>query len=162
MGMVAQFKVISKADTEIITKDPNHVEDLLFPPDAEDPFKGQTSLEKEWHVIHYILCGSDAPDGTSLGDAVLGGTEVGADLGYGPARLILPDQIRTINSALSSVDFQELCRNVNRESDVVKELYSADALEEEMDDVLEHYFQKLADLYSKNSKGNNSILAYLC
>jgi len=162
MGMVAQFKVISKEDTKIITEDPSQIAVILFPEDAEDPFKDQLSLDKEWHVIHYILCGSDSPNGTALGDAILGGSAVGGDLGYGPARLILPDQIKTINSALTAVDFHELCQNVNRDSSIVKELYSADALEEDTDYVLEKYFQKLVKLYSENSKGTNSILTYLC
>jgi hypothetical protein len=45
------------------------------------------SLEKDWHAVHYLLCGAAEPGKSLLSQVVLGGTEVGDDdLGYGPAR----------------------------------------------------------------------------
>jgi hypothetical protein len=44
-------------------------------------------LDKAWHGLHYILTGTVEPDESLLGQAVLGGTEIGDDFsGYGPAR----------------------------------------------------------------------------
>jgi hypothetical protein len=44
------------------------------------------SMEKAWHGVHYLLCGEADPGRTILSQAILGGTEFGDDLGYGPAR----------------------------------------------------------------------------
>jgi Domain of unknown function (DUF1877) len=45
------------------------------------------SLEKDWHAIHYLLCGAAQPGQSLLSQVILGGTEIGEDdLGYGPAR----------------------------------------------------------------------------
>jgi hypothetical protein len=50
------------------------------------PFEETLSLEKSWHMIHYLVTGhtddSDAP-----GNALLAGEPLGEDAGYGPARL---------------------------------------------------------------------------
>jgi len=44
------------------------------------------SLDKAWHGLHYLLCGALEPAPGPLGQAVFGGTEIGEDQGYGPAR----------------------------------------------------------------------------
>jgi hypothetical protein len=63
-------------------------------------------LDKEWHGIHYLLCGKAEPDGTALGEAVLGGEDLGDDdegfSGYGPARLLSTDKVKEISSALQA------------------------------------------------------------
>ena len=37
------------------------------------------SLEKEWHGVHYLLCGKPEPDDSLLSKAVLGGKVLGDD-----------------------------------------------------------------------------------
>ena len=59
------------------------------------------SLDKAWHGVHYLLCGKAEP-GTDLeSQAVMGGTEVGEDLGYGPARYFDADKVADIARELS-------------------------------------------------------------
>jgi len=73
---------------------------------AANAARARLSLEKEWHGIHYLLCGKSEPDPTALGQAVLGGTDLGDDdegfSGYGPARLINAGQVKKISEALQS------------------------------------------------------------
>ncbi|MGN6377329.1 MAG: DUF1877 family protein [Gaiellales bacterium] len=60
------------------------------------------SLDKAWHGVHYILTGEVEPTDTPLGQAVLGGADVGEDFsGYGPARLFDPDLTAAIALALA-------------------------------------------------------------
>jgi hypothetical protein len=72
---------------------------------AHNPSHNKLSLEKEWHGVHYLLCGSAEPDGSVLGEAVLGGTDLGDDeegfSGYSPARLLTPEKVTQINGALN-------------------------------------------------------------
>jgi hypothetical protein len=63
------------------------------------------SLEKEWHGVHFLLCGKVEPDASLQSKAVLGGTILGADdegfSGYGPARYFTPRQVSELSQALS-------------------------------------------------------------
>lgn len=63
------------------------------------------SLEKEWHGVHYLLCGEAEPGSLLLSQAVLGGTVIGDDdegfSGYGPARFFDPQKVSAIALALN-------------------------------------------------------------
>jgi hypothetical protein len=63
------------------------------------------SLEKEWHGVHYLLCGETEPGETVPSHAVMGGLELGEDegfSGYGPARLVAADEVKKISKALEA------------------------------------------------------------
>lgn len=64
------------------------------------------SLEKAWHGVHYLLCGNVEPGSAIPSQAVIGGVEVGEDLGYGPARYFEADEVRAISQALSSATLE--------------------------------------------------------
>lgn len=63
------------------------------------------SLDKEWHGVHYILCGEAEPGASLLSQAVMGGIEIGDDdegfSGYGPARFFDPQKVSAIAKAMS-------------------------------------------------------------
>ena len=86
------------------------LEEHLRPP-AGSELSGKRrslSLDKAWHGVHYLLTGAVEPDGTLLGQAVLGGTEVGEDFtGYGPARLFEPDVVAALATALADPCVEE-------------------------------------------------------
>ena len=62
------------------------------------------SIDKAWHGVHFVLTGAAEPDGSVLGNAVLGGDEVGEDVGYGAARAVAPADVLAIHLALSTFD----------------------------------------------------------
>jgi hypothetical protein len=68
------------------------------------------SLEKAWHGLHYLLCGAAEPDGTTLGNTMLGGTELGGDLGYGPARYFTADEVVAVARALTDAKLESAMR----------------------------------------------------
>jgi hypothetical protein len=70
-------------------------------PTGEPAPKG-ISLDKAWHGLHYLLCGAAEPAPGPLGQAVIGGTEIGDDLGYGPARYFTAAQAAEIARALQA------------------------------------------------------------
>ncbi len=48
---------------------------------------GSITLDKNWHGVHFLLCGAPEPGITLLSQVVMGGVEIGEDdNGYGPAR----------------------------------------------------------------------------
>lgn len=64
------------------------------------------SLDKDWHGVHYLLCGKPEPDDSLLSKAVLGGKPLGGDdegfSGYGPPRFFSAADVTQLNQALSS------------------------------------------------------------
>jgi hypothetical protein len=64
------------------------------------------SLDKAWHGVHFLLCGAAEPGPTLVGQAILGGIELGEDLGYGPARYFPVEQTAAIARELSRADLE--------------------------------------------------------
>jgi len=68
------------------------------------------SLDKEWHGVHYLLCGEAEAGATLLSQAVLGGAVLGDDdegfSGYGPARYFTPAQVAELAKALNRPELQ--------------------------------------------------------
>jgi hypothetical protein len=76
-------------------------------PGAAKPNSGaDISVDKAWHGIHYLLCGAVEPGATIASQAVMGGIEVGEDLGYGPARYFDVDKVAAIAIELSRANLE--------------------------------------------------------
>lgn len=59
------------------------------------------SLDKAWHGVHYLLCGKMDSGSDLASQAVMGGTEIGEDLGYEPARYFDAAKVADIARELS-------------------------------------------------------------
>jgi len=68
------------------------------------------SLDKEWHGVHYVLCGQAEPGASLLSQAVMGGVDLGDDdegfSGYGPARFFSPGKVAEIAEALGGSEVE--------------------------------------------------------
>ena len=105
------------------------------------------SLEKNWHGVHYLLCGEVEPGDTLLGQAVLGGTEFGENLGYGPARYFGVEQVATLAREISRADLETEMRN-RFDPDAMSRLgiYPTPWSEQAIEGLL-HEFRRLRDFY---------------
>src|SRR5713101_847513 len=61
---------------------------------------------KAWHGVHYLLCGDIEPGSAIPSQAVMGGVELGEDLGYGPARYFETGKVNQIAQALSAANLE--------------------------------------------------------
>ncbi|MRX08873.1 DUF1877 family protein [Pseudoduganella sp. FT25W] len=60
---------------------------------------GAIDLDKMWHGIHYLLAAR--PGNRAMAElTIFGGEAVGADQGYGPARVLSPAQVKSIAAML--------------------------------------------------------------
>ncbi len=75
-----------------------------------EPEGKSVSLDKAWHGLHYLLCGAAEPAPGALGQAVLGGDEIGEDLGYGPARCFTAAQTSEMAQALQAPSLEATLR----------------------------------------------------
>jgi len=66
------------------------------------------SIHKVWHGLHYLFAGAEYGAQEPPANCVLGGREVGDDLGYGPARCFDAAQTATIAETLSQLDVATL------------------------------------------------------
>ena len=86
------------------------------------------SLHKDWHVVHWLVAGTAGDATDPVGTAVMGGEEVGDDLGYGPAMVRTPEQVRGIAAALDALGVDALMRRYDRRAMLKADVYSADAV----------------------------------
>lgn len=60
-------------------------------------------IRKSWHPLHFLLSGQASEAPWPWGAVVLGGEEIGENLGYGPARLLTPSQVAELADALQAL-----------------------------------------------------------
>jgi len=118
------------------------------------------NLQKSWHALHYLLCGSADPVDTALGKAILGGEEIGPDVGYGPARLLTPDEVRVVAQALAAVSKPELAARCDRRAMKSAEIYACRGTDDDIDLALE-CFDDVQALYADAAVHGNAVLLYI-
>ena len=64
-------------------------------------------MDKAWHGVHYLLTGEAYEAEGTLGQVILGGTEFGPDIGYGPAHYLTPQKVIEISAALGNVSIEK-------------------------------------------------------
>jgi Domain of unknown function (DUF1877) len=82
------------------------------------------TLEKSWHCLHYLLTGTAWETDTVLGKAILGGAEIGPDMGYGPARYLEPNEVEKVAKALKTVSKKDLASRFNLEAMKAAKVYA--------------------------------------
>jgi len=128
-------------------------------PPSGGPGEDGLSLEKSWHSLHYLLTGSAEPVGSPLGKAILGGREIGPDLGYGPARFLDVSEVREVAANLSKLSPSDLARRFDLPTMMAVRIYAC--RDEGELELAQHYFAQLKDYYSDAEKRGNAMLLYI-
>ena len=123
-----------------------------------NPGEESLSLEKSWHTLHYLLTGKPEGAPPPLGDAILGGTEIGEDVGYGPVRFLTPKQVRDVADALSKVTLDDLADRFDVDLMSAANIYACKG--EELESI-NFYFSNLMHYYVAASARGNAMLLYL-
>src|SRR4051812_41190420 len=130
---------------------PDRLDALLYDDPSEE--LPEVDADKAWHGIHWLLTGSAdetqpaaATRGlfrrrtaTTVGPegmAVLGGEPIGEDNGYGPARVLRPDEVVAVAEALRPLTPEVLGHRMDSAAMAAAELYPGIWDEE---DVYEEY-----------------------
>jgi len=73
------------------------------------PETDQIDLDKSWHLLHWLFCGSSEPAPLPAGFLMLGGRPVGdIDVGYGPASALNVIEVQAIADFLAPLHLSEL------------------------------------------------------
>src|SRR5260370_41341373 len=102
----------------------------------------------------------EGSDGTALGDAILGGEEIGgeeADTGYGPPRALTPSQVRNVAAALAEFPIDKKAQEFNSAAADKAGIYVArhEAAE------LANYFTQLRSFYDDAARKGNAVLLWI-
>jgi hypothetical protein len=119
-------------------------------------------LEKDWHVLHYLLNGTTEGGTGPLADVVLGGAEipdVDGLMGYGPLRYLTVEQVSDIAAALAEVDLKQLVSKFDHEDAVSKRIYLAETIRDQSDwSYFTGFFEAFRDFYKDAAMHGNAML----
>lgn len=131
-----------------------HSAGVKMPGQTQDERDG-LSLEKSWHSLHYLLTGVVGEALPPLGNAILGGTTIGDDVGFGPARFLTPQQVGEVADALSSFNSKDLAERFN--SMPSGEIYAS---EDDFEDI-RLYFEQLVRYYTNAAAEGSAMLLWV-
>ena len=128
---------------------------------APDQLGDRLSIEKAWHGVHYLLCGTIDEAPGVLGRAILGGTSIGPDRGYGPARYLTAAEVRELAPALSQITKELLLERYNAETMDRLKVYPGHWDDPENREWLAEAFGDVRNFYEKIAAKGNAVLLYL-
>ena len=134
MGMYCGIRAVAQAEIEGLLEGsaaaPGHRR-------AGDPARS-ISLEKAWHGLHFLLTGSAWEGEPPLDFLLRGGEPIGEDDGYGPPRLLRPDEVRALDARLSHVSDDDLWSRFDPSLMEEEDIYPG-VWDEPEDDLKEEY-----------------------
>jgi hypothetical protein len=98
---------------------PAHADEILAEAAVPD-----LNLDKAWSELAPCITGANPP-GSPLARCIVGGTEFGPDLGYGPAEFLTPEEVAESSLALESLgidEFRQHARSMQLPADCIDQL----------------------------------------
>jgi Domain of unknown function (DUF1877) len=123
------------------------------------PTEDGLSLEKSWHVLHYLLTGKAEEAPPPLGNAILGGQQIGEDLGYGPARFLTPQAVREVATALNAISKDDLRKRFDLKAMMAAKIYPVRDQSELR--LAQDYFALVSRYYAEAAAAGNAMLLWV-
>ena len=104
MSMIGNFLLVGDQRLHQLLADPAQIHDCCD--EGYEAGEGVfVDVDKAWHCLHFLLTGTADGGDPPLNFVLTGGREVGAeDVGYGPARAFLSQEVGQIAKALEPID----------------------------------------------------------
>ena len=160
MGMTVGYLQLTPEQLELHVDDPDSLPEVLMSAIMEGD-KG-INIDKAWHGIHFILTGSAWEGDPPLANAVLGGSEIGEDMGYGPARYLTAEEVKEVAGALQPIDAKEFSNRYDPDEMASNDIYAFNA--DDADDELEYFRYGYLDLrgyFLDAAEKGNAMLVYM-
>lgn len=119
----------------------------------------ELEIEKSWHGIHFLLTGTAWEVMPPLGNVLLGGTEIGEDVGYGPARYLTPQQVAEVSAELEKITEENLRQRFKFEELERAQIYAITSAGD-IEYLLGHFSRVVAH-YRDAARNGNAMLLYL-
>ena len=163
MSMTGNLAAVRPEQLQSFIDDPASIESFLYPEDGDAEPENHIDLDKAWHAIHFTLNGKAWEGEEPLFLAILGGEEIGEDIGYGPARFLTPVQVKAVSAALSVVTPETFGGQFSHAALATAEIYP-DVWEAEGADSLEYvqpFYNDLRTFYQAAAERGDAVLIYL-
>jgi hypothetical protein len=162
--MVACFTSLSSAALQQLQEQPDRIEEFLYPDDGDGEPPHYLDVDKAWHGIHYLLTGQAEGGAPPQSLAVFGGEAFGPDVGYGAARFLTPDQVRSVAEALENLPPEALAPRFDPRNMEAKQIYP-DVIwvrdgQEALDYALDNY-QQLQVFYRDAAARGDAVIQWL-
>jgi hypothetical protein len=163
MSMIGNYLRLPQADLDAVLAKPESIGDFLYPEDdSQYPHDRHLDIDKAWHLIHFLLTGTEWEGAEPLRSAVLGGDEIGdEDVGYGPARAMMPAKVSEVSQALDGISAETLWKRFDLEMVEDLEIYPGwTGSAQERSYVLSHY-EKLREFFNTTAADHAAMILYL-
>ncbi|MEL7499151.1 MAG: YfbM family protein [Planctomycetota bacterium] len=156
--MTANLIKVSRETLANVQSDPTLIETLVMDTiqGTADPGDG-LDLYKSWNAMHVLLndgaCGAES-------DAIMGGTPIGEDLGFGPARFLNDREVADISAALSRISTSDFESRFDVAK--MKDVYAFH--QENADDewpILSKLFAETKTFYASAAQATNGVILFL-
>lgn len=158
MSMIGNLKQISSSQLETIKKDPSIVESIIY--QEQEETAEELCIDKTWQGIHFLLTGKAEGGASPLADTIMGGEEIGNDLGYGPARYLTPSEVKEVSGALSKISKEDFGKRFDPKALLKADIYPS-AWDEVDRDYLLDCFEKVVEYYKGAAGKGNAMLIYI-
>ena len=160
MGMVGCFAAVDEGTLRRLMHDPGLISDYLHPDGGDSEPPNAIDIDKAWHGIHYLLTGTADRGAEALSWAVLGGVEIGEEIGYGPARFLEPGEVQSVAAWLpdDTVFRSRFDPQAMEKAKIYPEVIWVRDGNEALDYLLENYRALVAFYKSAAERGDGAIL----
>lgn len=162
MSMCASFASIDRNLIVRLQRDPSLIHELIEAQGEGAP--EILDIDRSWHGIHFVLTGSAEGGEGPLAAAVFGGEEIGDDIGYGPARLLMPQEVQAVASALLDLGPEAFESRYDPEALTAEGIYPDGIWSEDpaaARDYLVDNFKELQGFYARSSRAGAGILMWV-
>ena len=118
-------------------------------------------IEKAWHGVHWLLCGTPMEAPPPLGDAILGGDELGADVGYGPARTLDTARTAAVAEALADLPADDIAARFDASRLDADDIYPSGWDEQGRREWLSAEYECVRDFYLDAAGEGRAVLLWL-
>ena len=164
MSMICTLRQIDAAEIDDLLSHPQHIGDVL---DGDEAAQGaETDLDKAWHGIHFLLTGSAWEGDEPLCYLITGGQPVGdEDVGYGPARVLRPEEVAQFDAALAAISLDDFCQRFDPTTmmaqHIYPEIWDRDPREDDTLGYLAEYFDMLKTFVRDSAETRKGLLVWL-
>jgi hypothetical protein len=159
--MIGNFLAVDNDTLQSIISDPEILSSIIYPEDEFESNGDYLNIDKSWHAIHFLLNDSNWSGTPPLFNVILGGKEIGEDVGYGPVRYLTCEEVKELSVSLENIGDDIISKyNADKlnENEIYPQLWEED---EQVKEFLKSCFIKVKNFYNKAASDHKAVLLFL-
>ena len=161
MGMIAKFVVLQDTKLNELKANPMTVAKFFSEQVRANSADAVLDIDKSWQGIHFLLTGEPFGGKEPNSLAILGGVEIGEDLGYGPARYLDSAKVRLAAAALADISTADLRKRYIPADLEAAAIYPTGIWKKEAEGAFEYlvpWYKSLQAFYGQAAKRGDAML----